>query len=865
MWIVTEDSDNWKAPRKRILGLAALIVAAALVMGLPTLRGTFVGGDDHRLALNHVLVNHPSLTHAVRLFGIVHRDLYQPLPLLSYQLEFAVANVLDLFDRGVAAGAWLFHLTNVVLHAINAVLVWIVLRSLHRPKDNRSAEIVATVTAVLFAIHPLEVEVVAWVSGRMMLLSTLFALASMAALARWLRDGHHRWAFLTVVFVACCAMSKIRVSLPLLLIIVLIALRRKVTARLAVLWLVCAAMTAAFAVVNYQATAQAGLFSGAAESLHGPKIIRAVLALAWYFEHFVWPAGLASWYPTPEIVRWSDPGTLRAAAVLIGVAAVVGWSAVRSRSATLGFAWFFVTIAAVVQLVPSRNVVAADRYMYLPIIGLLWVTAIVLWWGYEAAVRKWAPGPARIALAVPAVAVAAAMIGQSWHVASFYETPMKKCHRIADLHPDTPHVWERLAWSYYEAERYQQAIELAEREFNHENHRAWGDAYQVIGMAHFRLGNHDAAIESLHHAIDAHPEDTQTKYHLAQVLEDVGQSDEALRLLEESVADAPLANPRLLRLASLYRRLGRLADARRTYEQVLRNNPFDVRATMNLADLDIQVGTSAAYRTAEKRLAAMLEWMPENADGWVNLGVVHRASGSTSKAIEAYRRALSQDPRHAAAALNLAVVYEELGETGEASPLFARAVESGLESIAELSTVHDFYVARGRTQQLATLWDEFLTRHPDSADGHAFRAWSRALAGHLPQARLDADTLCSTPPVPPLARATLAFIALIEGQYLRAARQTDLLCAMGPPGTDARQRLLGRLEVFSQQRPGSAWTYCLASELLIAEGQLEGAQLGVELCDQRCQEQQCRERVTSLRARLPGAPSSSTAPSPDTP
>jgi tetratricopeptide (TPR) repeat protein len=297
----------------------------------------------------------------------------------------------------------------------------------------------------------------------------------------------------------------------------------------------------------------------------------------------------------------------------------------------------------------------------------------------------------------------------------------------------------------------------------------------------------------------------------------------------------------------------------------LQNNPFDVHATMSLAELDIEVGTGEAYRTAEKRLTAMLEWMPENADGWVNLGVVHRASGRTSKAIEAYRQALSQDPRHATAALNLAVIYEELGETAKAAPLFARAAESGLESIAELSAVHDFYAAKGRTLRLVDLWDEFLGRHPDSVDGQAFRAWSRALAGDLTQAKLDAEVLCSAPLAPPLAQATLAFIALIEQQYSGAARQTDLLCATGPPGADARQRLMRRLEMLGQQRPGLAWTYCLASELLIADGQPESARLGVELCDQRCMDRECRERVTSLRARLSGAPASPTAPSGDTP
>src|SRR3990172_7334055 len=115
------------SPQARTVALLC-VVLAAVVMGLPTLRGGFVGGDDHRLVLNHILVNHPSLAHAVQLFTIVHRDLYQPLPLLTFSGEFALANLFGLFESGVEGGAWLFHPTNVLLHAFNTILVWLTVR-----------------------------------------------------------------------------------------------------------------------------------------------------------------------------------------------------------------------------------------------------------------------------------------------------------------------------------------------------------------------------------------------------------------------------------------------------------------------------------------------------------------------------------------------------------------------------------------------------------------------------------------------------------------------------------------------------------------------------------------------------------------
>lgn len=239
--VVESEMDRGSGPNRRwswiVLGAIAL---AAVVMGLPTLSGSFVGGDDHRLALNHVLVNHPSLAHAVELFTIWHRDLYQPLPLLSFQAEFAIANTLGLFDEGLDGGQWLFHLTNILLHAANSVLVWFVIVSLHerlgsnasqkKPGQAQSASrpaIVATITALLFAVHPFQTEVVAWTNGRMMLMSTLFGLLSLLAFAAWLDRGRPRDAILTVVWVLLSGLSKVRLGLVVLLVIVALARRRK--------------------------------------------------------------------------------------------------------------------------------------------------------------------------------------------------------------------------------------------------------------------------------------------------------------------------------------------------------------------------------------------------------------------------------------------------------------------------------------------------------------------------------------------------------------------------------------------------------------------------------------------------------------
>ena len=132
-------------------------VALALVMAAPSLLGGFLTGDDIHLVRDHVLVNRPSFDHLVKLFTIPHRDLYQPLPLVTFAVNFAMIRWLGLAPTAVGAdaGAWVFHLTNVLIHALNALLVWRLIRGV----TGRAAP--ALVAGVLFAVHPLNVECVA--------------------------------------------------------------------------------------------------------------------------------------------------------------------------------------------------------------------------------------------------------------------------------------------------------------------------------------------------------------------------------------------------------------------------------------------------------------------------------------------------------------------------------------------------------------------------------------------------------------------------------------------------------------------------------------------------------------------------------
>ena len=845
-----------------LVALLALVVALlALVMGYPAQRGGFVGGDDHRLALDHVFVNHPSFEHAMKLFTIEHRDLYQPLPLLTFQLEFAVANLLAGGEASERQAAAVIHLDNIILHAINAVLVWFLIAGLSArgragSNANRFHLWAATVAAALFAVHPLQIEVIAWLNGRMMLLSTLFALGSMLSLMAYANKPRALTFGLTLLFVTLCGFSKVRISLPVLLLLVCLATRITLDRRIMTLGVLCGVITGVFVLINIQSTSEAQLFSQGAEHLRGPRLVRVVFALAFYFQHLVWPVGLCSYYPTPSVVTWHEPGLGVAVLVVAASVGVLVWISRRTRVGLFGAIWFFAAIAVTLPIFPARNILAADRYMYLPIIGLLWMigTSIVtIYQRYVATKPIWLR---RVVVIAPTVLLVPLMIGMGWHVAGFYNDPISKTLRIATLFPDTPRVWEPLGWSYLSVGQVEKAAECARMELRHtQAPKVMCGGYQLLGMAMLRGGDVEEGLKILHQAIETDAKNPRAKYRLAKALVELDRFTEAVPYFEAAAALTPLHNPTLNRLADAYHRIGRRSEAREVYAHSLENSKgYDVSAIMGLSALDIESDLPDRLADAATRLGDLLEWMPENLDARTNLGVVLQHLGRSADAMAAYGDVLQRAPDHLTALLNLAQLYHSRGAWKEADPLFERARRSAALTIDQAKAIHDFYVATDRAARASTMWSQLALRFPKSREVHAFRTWAVVLAGDGFQFESELRVQDATAGYYALAVAARAYSDFIVRKYVAAMELVKILEGEAAEVVDARSRLLGALQRYDEVESGIAWTYALAAQLLLYDADKEGAELFTDLCDQYCKETTCKGVVSDLRKRLSSEP-----------
>jgi tetratricopeptide (TPR) repeat protein len=826
--------SRWRTP-----GTVAIIGAAALVMGAPSLSGGFLDGDDLQLIRNHVLVNHPSLRHALTLFRLdANRDLYQPIPLVSFAANFAVVHALGLTaeTEGPRAGAWLFHLTNVVLHAVNAVLVWWLIARL---STRRSVPVIA---ALVFALHPLNVEAVGWLNGRMTLMSTLFALAALIAFDAYLTRRNGWLAGLCLVFVAWAMMSKVRIELPVLMLIPAWQRRVHIPWRAWVTWGLAGVITAAFVVVNLRLSR--GMLEAGEETLRGSGLVRALLALGWYFEHTLLPCGLSPWYPAPNPARWSDPG-LPAAVVIVVAVLVATLASLRwTRIGGWGLLWFLAAIAVVLPLVPSRNLLVANRYMYLPAIGLFWIGATLAVVAVEWSRRRWGRRLSWYGASLIGATAAGALLLTSWHNAGFYRNSVDQARRVAERDPDLAGVWERVARACYSAGRYDEALQAARTELAHHPRTMACDARHLAGMALYRMGRVEEGITEIRRAIAADPSKGMAYARLATIYNEMGQLENAVEPYVQAVERLPNYNPALVALGNVYVRLKRFDEARRVFGRALANNAYEVPALLGLADIDMAEGR---YDQAAATLESLLAWMPENTQARSNLGVCYAMLGRRSDAIAAYRQVLKRDAAATSAALNLAALLNEQGDAAGAADALDQAWASAPWSRPVLIARQDFYVGRRQYAQAIQMWREALAREPAAPELAAWYAWANALDGQWNAARQTAAKLVDAGDRPILASATMALVALHDGQPESAvAHARRLVSAPGPDAPDVTSRLLRALEAFAASHPHDPFPYYVASMLLTAQGDRGAARRGLDVFKQLCPDDSWHRRADQL-------------------
>ncbi len=831
------DSDSTvraTASRRFALAVYLIVFGAALLMGLPSIKGTFLSGDDIQLVRDHVYVNRPSLDHAVKLFTIIHRDLYQPVALLSLSLDFYITKTLGLqsIEEGAPPGAWVFHLTNVLIHGANAVLVVMLLR---RWTQKQTATFIA---GLLFAIHPLNVETVAWLNGRMMLLSTFFLLATLIVMEDW-RSRSHWWKIpIVLALVALCMMSKVRVCLPALLVVTPMMVRQWPTRRWWLVWGAVTLTTALFAWVNIRSSSS--MIARGDESLQGSRVARTTLAIGWYWSHAVYPAGLSPSHPAPETIAWSEPKVLASALALVAVALIVLRSSRRTRIGWIGMCWFLAAIAVTLPIIPSRNLLVAERYTYLANIGLFFIIASGI-----AVLLHRQQGKAKTAIVhMPAILLGGALLLTSWKVSLYYRSDLARIDRVSSLYPDYPGLLVRYGWAYFQEERYDAAIAKADAALTRHGPKIANEAYQLLSVCWFRKGDFERALSSIDDAIRADPNEGLAYSRRGMILAASGKTNEAIRDYEKFAQLLPNHNPGLLKLAELYRQTGQESRATSVYSQVLTNNPFDVVALLGIADVEI---ARKEYAKALARLEEMLTWMPDNVPALVNAGLCLSFLGKTDEAKARYEQAISLDPHEPVAVANLAGLLIAENNRPKAAYVLDLYLERAPTDRDMLDAACNNRIAIADYVAAANLLVRAMRVDGEAPDLCCRYAYVSCLAGQWEMVEDQLNRLANSGMKDPFCLIAECSLSLKDGKSVEAIALADRLREGGdlekPYVYDA---LIKILEQRSSIAPEEPWPYYILCSACLATNQRDAAILAAEEFKRRCGDTSFIEKIDAL-------------------
>ncbi len=551
---------------RRIVFVGLALAALAVALFLPALRAPFCGLDDPAYVTQNPQVRAgltgPGIAWA---FSTVYAANYHPLAWLSHMLD------VDLFGAGPKGP----HLVNILLHAANAALLFLLLHA-STGSTWRSAFV-----AALFAVHPMHVEAVVWIAERKELLCAFFSLLALRAHLRHVQNPGTTAGWPVAALMAAALLAKpMAVTLPFVMLLLdrwplgrmqagmKSLLLEKVP--LFALSALCCAVT-----VFAQSRGKALALDLRDFPLH-ERLASVVTAYAAYLGKLAWPADLAIYYPFNDFSF--HPGETAAAAALIAAISFVAWRTRRVQPWTaFGWLFFLGTMVPVIGLVRVGEQFIADRYTYIPYIGLF---VAVVWSAPGLAGRFRLGRTPVIAAGVPVILLLGAASLMQLTLWRSNETLLRHAISVTEGN------WliENLLGLELESQGRADEARLHFAESIRIN-PLYDAARDNLARAYAREGRAGEALEQIEKLLMIHPDSAEIHNNAGILLDVSKRYDEAEKHFLEALRIKPGDPGTLSNLATHYRAVGRNDDAVLTLQELLRRNPGDGNARRQVEEM----------------------------------------------------------------------------------------------------------------------------------------------------------------------------------------------------------------------------------------------------------------------------------------
>ena len=688
-----------------------------------SLYNKFVNMDDPDLIVQNKYIKALNVQNIQAIFTPgVAGGTYQPIRTLSYALDYR-------FWKLNPVG---YHLTNILCHACSTLLIFFIAYALAEDKKQSPLEggrgvyhllpfVYACLASLLFAVHPVHVEAVTWLSGRRDVLSVALALLSFYCFLQFLKNSPpHPLSFadakergnpglatspsllrreggggelkntvffylLSLLLFAMGLLAKSSVVvLPFLLVLYDICFLPSRSRKWRRMWdYVPFFLVASGFTVVFMSVARA---SGVARTTyHGEGAYTTFLTMLRVFAEYIYmlfiPRNLSLTYGIRPVSSVWEPSLLIAAAVLgsIAVLTVLAWK--KSKLAFFGICWFFISLLPVSNIIPIA-IVKADRYLYLPSVGFCLVMAWIIGRGWTTLSRtvrwaspsKWRPSSLTsigywlmVAMVICSYTFLTIRRNRDWKDSETLWTA------TLETTPTSTIALNNLGLIYAQQGMYDKALALYEQLLDYApNQDHIERVYGNMAEAYAGKQLFDQAIDYYQKSLEANPEYIGAYLGLAKVIMDLGQYENALNIYRTALELEPQNETIYNQLGNLYVVQGKYDDAIAHYQKAIALNQSYLAAYNGLG---LSYAEKGDLDQARSVLQQALRIDPDATVIWNSLGSLYMSQGETEKAIAGFQESLQRDPDNVEVRNNLGVLFLQTERYEEALREFMASLE----------------------------------------------------------------------------------------------------------------------------------------------------------------------------------------------
>lgn len=596
-----------------------MVLLVTAVAFWPSLSNDWTNWDDEVYVIDNEQIRDLSMDNIKYWFGAYHHGNYHPFTMISYMFDYAMSGM----KANGEVKASVFHVTNYIIHLLNTLLVFFFIIKLTGKKE------VATITAILFGIHPMHVESVAWISERKDVLYTFFYLLALNFYLDYLKSSKLRdYLIMTILFVASLMAKSAATIFPIVLVLIDFLNKRRLSKKAIFEKILLFAISVVFGLLAIKSQNATDSIAEFETFTTFQRFMFACYGALMYLLKFIIPFNLTAYHPYPFLV---ENGTrlpyiyYAAPFIFLVIMVFVAWTYKKTRVIIFGILFYLVNVALVLQFVSVGSAIYAERYSYAAYIGLAYLIGVGIVWLVEQkpAMTKAIYG------SMTAIAVFFSVI--TFNQSKTWKDSISLWNKFNEVYDDHTYGMFKVAEYYMRYDDFENTI----NQFKAITQKfpATPRAYAGIGNMMGKQGKYPEALEAYNKA--------------------------------ENIALQIKANVNELypNRAITYSILKQYDKAFPDYEKAIAQDPknYKIRINRAFAFLD-----SKRYQDAVNEYSYVLQFEPNNFNHYFLRGIAFQNMANYPSAIQDYTTSLQLNPNNVNAYHNRAMCYEQTKEIAKA-------------------------------------------------------------------------------------------------------------------------------------------------------------------------------------------------------